>query len=117
MSIDEVKRKTTARQFLKWQRFILQIETKSFHREDYYAALIASEVRRSWVKYPRRVKLSQFILDFQPKGSKRKDGPQTEEEAVEHVRRSKAYWLTWAGVDDAGQRNRTGKTRSPPSGR
>ena len=42
----------------------LDEEVNGFHREDYYYAQIAAEVRRGIVKHPESVKVSQFLLKF-----------------------------------------------------
>ena len=42
----------------------LRDEVNSFHREDYYLAQIACEIRRVLAKNPKKYKITDFILPF-----------------------------------------------------
>jgi hypothetical protein len=41
--------------------------TEGFHREDFFLAQIAAEVRRSYVKNPSKVSAKEFLLEFSTK--------------------------------------------------
>jgi hypothetical protein len=47
-----------------WEAWLANYELKEYHREDYYAAQIALEVRRVLHNNPNRLKLKDFLLDF-----------------------------------------------------
>jgi len=80
----------------------LDREVTGFHREDYYLAQIAAEIRR-W-KTKEKVKLGDFILDFH-----------TDEKAPKKpqdcLNRSKSYWLGITGV--TGSKRAKRKKRKP----
>lgn len=61
-------------------------------REDVYQMQVACEVRRGYVKNPRRVNLKDFFLDF---GVERKKPKLTKEQAA---RVSKARWVGMMGM-------------------
>lgn len=88
-----------------------EMERNSFHREDYYLAQIAAEVRRSIVKRPQDVDVKDFLLSFVPEKKrgngeaenpsligKKKDGIplQTSESRLQ---KSKNYWFALLGVN------------------
>lgn len=74
---------------MEWSRF-LEHEVNEFHREDYYLAQIAREIRRTVVKNPSAVKVEDFILKYQLPGGK----AGTPSPAAD----SKAFWLGALGV-------------------
>lgn len=65
----------------------LDMEKNFFHREDYYMAQIAQEVRRSFVRNPERIRLEPFLIKFE-----RKERPKSTIES------SKAFWKALIGV-------------------
>lgn len=67
----------------------LDKEVHEFHREDWYMAQIASEIRRGIVSNPRSVKLKDFILKFTG-GS----------EAARNPMSSKKTWLSIFGIKE-----------------
>jgi hypothetical protein len=69
MSLDEVKRSTSASQFVLWMEY-LEWDINAFDKTAYYLAQIATEVRRSFVKNPTSVKVEDFIMKFKLKGDK-----------------------------------------------
>jgi len=92
MSVQRVKHETSATDFIKWIEYLRLEKEKVLETDklDMYLAAIACEVRRSFVKTPATVKMSDFILDF----SKKEQKPMTKEEATAA---SKRYWFSIAG--------------------
>jgi hypothetical protein len=70
MSLDEVKMKTSASQFVLWMEF-LDWEANAFNPSNYYMAQIAAEVRRSFVKPGTTVEIEDFIMKFKQKRTRR----------------------------------------------
>ena len=79
-----------------WMEF-LERERSTFHREDYYFAQIAAEVRRAKARCnnPKRVKLKDFLLKFRTRRKKRQALPLDPAKRMEH---SKDFWLSALGV-------------------
>lgn len=63
MSVEALKEQITVTEFLEWQEF-LRINRDRNDKLHFYLAQIAAEVRKSFVKHPNSVKLSQFLLNF-----------------------------------------------------
>jgi len=61
--LQEVKQKTSSTDFMMWLTY-LELDLNLFHREDYYLAQIAAEIRRGNVKQPRQIRVKDFILEF-----------------------------------------------------
>lgn len=60
-------RKTTSFEYSIWIEYLAkksEREANEFNPIHWYLAQIAAEVRRSMVKHPEKVKLSDFILSF-----------------------------------------------------
>jgi len=93
MPLTRCQRETSSTQFLEWMEYLEQ-DLNAFHREDYFLAQIAQEIRRTVVKEPEEVKIETFLRKFEKKvvEVKRK---LTREEAAE---KSKRRWLPWAGL-------------------
>lgn len=68
----------------------MEMDANDFHREDWYLAQIAAEVRRSRVMNPQTVELNDLLLRFV--------NAKTEEEKM---RDSKMAWLTFLGLNGA----------------
>ena len=66
MSLDEVKMKTSASQFVLWMEY-LDWEANAFDKTCYYLAQIAAEMRRSYIKRGVVVRVEDFILKFTSK--------------------------------------------------
>jgi len=64
------------------------MEVVGFHREDYYWAQVAAEIRRGNVKNPRNVKVEDFLMKFTTDEKKRPTTPKS----------SKAAWLGILGI-------------------
>lgn len=59
-------RKTTSSEFLEWCQY-LDSKQNEFHREDYFFAQIAAEVRRGLVKDPASIRVEDFLIKFEPR--------------------------------------------------
>lgn len=70
LSLQRTKMETSSTEFVVWMEYLRQ-DANVFHRMDYYLAQIAAEVRRLYVKYPKKVKLSDFLLKFKFEDEKR----------------------------------------------
>lgn len=92
MSLQRCQEETSSTQFLDWIEY-LKWDVNAFHREDYYLAQIACEVRRILAKDPNKeMDLKRFLFKFV-----KKERPKrlTKKEAT---KRSKRRWLSWAGI-------------------
>lgn len=93
-SLTEAKAKVTSSELMLWKAYIAW-EANAFHREDYYLAQIAQEVRRVLSKSPKKIKLDHFLLKFETKSSKAR----AKAESVEtRTTRSKSFWFGIVGV-------------------
>lgn len=75
---------------MKW-RVHLRNKANRFDPHFHYLANIATEVRRSYVKSPQRVKPKDFLLTF-------KFTRPGEEEKKPNVEESKRFWLGGVGL-------------------
>ena len=66
MSIQRCQDEMTSTEFLDWLEY-LKLDVNAFHREDFYWAQIAQEVRRTVSKDPQRVKIEHFLQKFEIK--------------------------------------------------
>lgn len=73
MSLDRVKMETSASQLVLWMEYLKWEINFNFHREDFLTAILATEVRRSYVKDPMKVKPTDFPLPLRFEFGKRKD--------------------------------------------
>tara|TARA_R110000851_G_scaffold46656_6_gene113575 strand:+ start:3018 stop:3332 length:315 start_codon:yes stop_codon:yes gene_type:complete len=94
MSLQETKSKIASSEFTLWKVYF-QKEHQRFHREDYLFAMVAAEVRRTVAKYPEKVKLEHFLLDFGGK-EKKKESKMTDSQKSDA---SKSMWLTVVGLN------------------
>ena len=86
-------------------------EWEKTHREDFYLAQIACEIRRGQVKNPNLVKLEAFLLKFVTKGAKAE--PVTQEALDKRTAASKA---TWGGILAASMAKRPPGATGKPKG-
>lgn len=64
MSKQRCQQETTSTQFLDWLAY-LEWDVNSFHREDWFLAQIAKEIRRTIAKEPdKEIKWNQFLIKF-----------------------------------------------------
>jgi len=66
LPVNELKERITYSEFVDWITFLKREEGQA-KRQDYYMAQIAMEVRRSYVKNPKTVKLKDFIFETETK--------------------------------------------------
>lgn len=77
---------TSSTDFVMWTEY-LEREVNAFHREDYFWAQVAAEVRRSFVKNPKKVKVKDFLLKFEDKMAGRKKMTKKERTKI-----AKSFW-------------------------
>jgi len=87
---------TTSTEFVMWMEY-LEREHSAFHREDYYLAQIAAEIRmaNARCRSPKRIKLKDFLLRFKTRRKKRQVVPLDPEK---RMKRSKNFWLSALGI-------------------
>lgn len=77
-----------------WMEYLgSDYEQNIFHRQDFYLAQIACEIRRTITKNPKAVKLKDFIIDFVKKTVKKK-------RTSYDVEKSKSFWFAGLGIKD-----------------
>jgi hypothetical protein len=85
---------TTVSQFYEWMEYVRVVEEEDHNNQsklDWQLATLTAEVRRSWVKTPRGVRVKDFLMKF----TKRQPAPKTKEGAT---RIAKQFWLTGFGI-------------------
>lgn len=86
--ISELQREISSRKFTEWKAFFEWEDTHQT-KEDFYAAQIAAEVRRSYVKKPKTIKTKNFLLPV----------PQTMTQKQKHyLEQSKQRWAAFARI-------------------
>tara|TARA_R110000765_G_scaffold288759_2_gene384962 strand:+ start:2044 stop:2391 length:348 start_codon:yes stop_codon:yes gene_type:complete len=99
MSVQETKARISSSEFTMWKAYFEGEHTR-FHREDYFFAMIAAEVRRTVVQHPEKVSMEDFLLDFG--GGTQKEREEVTEEALERkIEISKSMWMAAVGMDIA----------------
>ena len=73
----------------------LDAEVNGFHREDYYMAQIAAEVRRGHVKNPKKVKVEDMVLKFTTN-----EKCKQKKQKKSNILASKNFWLTSLGLEN-----------------
>ena len=66
----------------------LERDVNAFHHENYYLAQIAAEIRRSFCKHPKKVRLQDFLLKFKNKVIRKKKKMTKEE----RTKIAKSWW-------------------------
>ena len=94
MSLDEIKMKTSASQFILWMEY-LEWEANAFNKECYYLAQIAAEVRRSYVKRGVIVRIEDFIMKFI---SKREEEAPASMDRQTSANRAKQFFFGLTGL-------------------
>lgn len=92
-TVDEAQEDLTSSGFVRWCLFI-DAESEKIEKLDFYLAGIIAEVRRSWVKRPRKIQTKQFVIQPKPKRPK----PTTEQEKQDYIKESKSAWGMALGV-------------------
>lgn len=93
MSLQRCQQETSSTEFLDWREYCEQ-DINAFHREDHFLANIATEVRRSFVKEPDKVRRKPFLLKFTRRKAVVKR-PLTKKEATAKAKRS---WFLRLGI-------------------
>ena len=86
--MNELRDRMPFSEFLEWLEYLKQ-EQRVVTKSDWYLAQIASEVRRSFVVAPNKVKLMDFLLST----------TEVVEEAKEKMQKSKAAWAAFLQLD------------------
>jgi len=89
--------RTSSKEFVEWMVFLKE-ERNEKEKQDYYLALIATEVRRSYLKDPRSVRLEDMLLDFGTATPKRPNDLSIEEQRKQRLMTSKSFWFALTGV-------------------
>ncbi len=95
---------------MEWRDYIRQ-DSLRHHRQDYYLAQIALEVRRVLKKNPNALKIDHFLLKFVLGETGTEKKAITEEDFERRVESSKAFWGAVAGPGGKIEY----KVRTPPS--
>lgn len=98
MSLDEVKVKTSASQFVLWMEY-LDWEANAFDKYNYYLAQIAAEIRRSYVAKGAKVKIEDFIMEFKNKEESSK--PKTRQQIADKM---KKFFFAGTGLLGSGKK-------------
>ena len=80
--------------------FLRQKDVEEARREEYYWAQIAAEVRRSWVKDKKRIKVKDFLIKFSL--AKKSEKLNAEEKELQ-LNKSKSFWM---GLVSLGKRKK-----------
>lgn len=93
MTVQECQQKMTSSEFIMWCEYLRgDYENNIFHRLDYYLAQVACEVRRSFVKNPKSIKMQDFVIEFAKKKPKKKIKKSFD------IEKSKAFWFGGLGL-------------------
>jgi len=101
MSKQRCQEETSSTDFVLWMEY-LEGKINAFHREDYFLAQIAAEIRRSFVKNPKKVKLDDFLLKFKDK-TKTARKKMTKEE---RTKIAKSFWSALTSLSFKPKRKR-----------
>ncbi len=90
MSVQRAQFEIPSTEFVDWIAYLDDEEENVFHREDYYLANIAAEIRRSYVVAPEKVDVESFLVKLVRKIKPKKKKPKVSIE--ERTKRSKSFW-------------------------
>jgi len=90
MSVQRAQFEIPSTEFVDWIVYLEDEETNRVHREDYYLANIAAEIRRSYVKDPAKVRLESFLMKF----TKKDESEKPKMTKKERTKRAKTFWMT-----------------------
>ena len=96
MPVDRCMDETTSTQFVMWIEYLNQ-EWNVPTKLDLYLAQIATEIRRTILKDPRKPKVKDFILKFTD-SNKKEQTSVSKVDAKTKMERSKAFWLGALGI-------------------
>jgi hypothetical protein len=97
MTVQEAQTKMTSSEFVMWSEYLV-LELNFFHREDYFLAQIAAEIRRSFVKNPSKVGIIDFLIKFVFGEKDKKEKDKMDKDLEEYTKKSKASWLGFLGI-------------------
>jgi len=106
MSLDQVKKETSASQFVLWKRFF-EWETNAFDATRCYLAQIAAEIRRGYVKEPHKVKVADFIMKFGvPEKKSEEPKGETKEMIQTRANKMKSFFFALTGAGNKRKKRR-----------
>jgi hypothetical protein len=94
--VDELRNRIGYSEFVEWIVYLEQLE-KKHTPEHYYLAQVAAELRRTIAKDPEKVKVTDFLLQYEKQVEAPK--PVTQVEGLERMRRSKSAWFAACGIN------------------
>jgi len=77
----------------------LEQEVNDFHREDYYLAQIAAEIRRQYAKDPGSITTQKMLIKFESKAPDERQATTPKDK----TQNSKNFWLAIVGVGAQGE--------------
>lgn len=81
-----------SQEFTEWVNYF-QEEDEETKKEHYYLAQIAFEIRRGWVKDPKKVKFEDFLWRTDPSPLEKEElSPES------YMERSKSHWRALLGI-------------------
>lgn len=86
--VSTLQKSTSSSEFIEWMVY-LEEEVNDFHRDSFYWAQIAAEIRRANSRNPKSVKTEDFLLKFTKK---------KEKSSEERISESKAAWFAAANA-------------------
>jgi hypothetical protein len=93
LTITEVQRKVTSTEFIQWNEFFKR-QWNEPTKQDYYLAMLASELRQVFSSKKRAIKVEDSILKFHFVEKVEKEELTPEDK----LKRSKAFWLGCLGI-------------------
>ena len=101
MSLQRCMSETTSTEFCLWKKYLHQKQNDS-DKLDYYLAMIAKEIRISWITDKQNVSIDDFILQFKKQPITNEDEEQDLFEEQEAIRKaseaSRAKWASILGI-------------------
>lgn len=97
MTLQEIKRKTTSREFVIWKYYLQELEPNEFRPEFHYWANIVRAVEQAHAKKGHIVKLKDKLLQFKFE-KKPKSSTVGSLVGSDRVTQSKRAWLTAVGL-------------------
>jgi hypothetical protein len=92
--VGELKERITSSEFVEWHHYLEQ-DVNAFHREDYFLAQVAAEIRRTIVRKPQNVKVADLLLKF-----KDLNRPSVDMPSKMPTMSSKKFWLMSLGIKE-----------------
>lgn len=96
LPLQVVMRQTTSTEFLMWMEYLDEEEGRN-KKYEFYLANIIAETRRSWVKNPSKVKLTDFL--FHPESRDKKPEVKAASPDKDKLDAYKQIWFTATGLN------------------